>query len=235
MRQRGCVGSSRLTSSQTGSWTSAASQTLNPKTWMDSLNVTSLPESEDGHTPCNSQDGPLTDLFGQLLSRVSHFPAEETPREHSMIATSGRFSPGSSESIALEQSLASRLRERLASTGSTEYAQTWRRRRTPLGRVFWEHIPKLLPTRDNDFSGLPTPTVNSILEASCPKEDGRVRFLPSGRVRKSSKKGKEGSMNWSQDVLLRGYLPTPRLALFLMGYPDAWWECAEQAMQSSLK
>lgn len=214
------------------SWTSGMLRKSTRLNYVDSLNAISLLESGVGVVPLNLPVGTIIDLFGQPLCPVNLGPAEARRKESSMVVTCGRYSPGSLRSVALSASLASRLRERLDSNGSMEYAQIWRRRTTPLGRVFWEHTARLLPIRDNDFSGLPTPTVNSILEKTDPNLAGRVRFLPSGRVRKSSKRGKEGSMNWSQDVLLRGYLPTPQLCLILMGYPITWWECAERAMQS---
>lgn len=122
---------------------------------------------------------------------------------------------------------------RLAKVGSTEYQQTWRERTTPAGRLYWEHTAKLYPTRVSDFSGLPTPTVNSILEKDCPSN--RIRILKTGALRKRSKQGVEGSLNWSQWVLAKGWLPTPKLALFWMGYPTEWLSCGERAMQSSRK
>lgn len=175
---------------------------------------------------------PETNPCGQEVAPASHSPKEEIHLDTTTQEICGTFSTTLYQRSNLNSCLANKLKERLNLDGSTDYKQTWRQITTPAGVSLWEHTARLYHTQDSDFSGLPTPAVNAILEKSCPKEDGRVRYLPSGRVRKSSKKGKEGSMNWSQDVLLRGYLPTPKLCLFLMGYPEEWWESGERAMQS---
>ncbi len=202
------------------------------QTSVDIRNATSLPELEGGVLPCKSQDGLRSCLCGLEAALVNPSQKEATLSDITTQGTCGTQCTASYPPSDLSLFLGSRLKERLSLGGSTDYKQTWRKIITPAGASLWEHTARLYPTLDNDFSGLPTPAVNSILERSCPKKDGRVRFLPSGRVRKSSKKGKEGSMNWSQDVLLRGYLPTPKLCLFLMGYPEEWWESVAQAMQS---
>jgi len=211
---------------------SEALQMSAPVTSRATFSVISSLESEGGALPCNSQDGLHVYPCGREAAHVSPSRKEETPLDITTQETCGTQCTASYPSSDLSLSLGSRLKERLSLDGSTDYKQTWRKITTPAGVLLWEHTARLYPTLDNDFSGLPTPAVNSILERNCPKKDGRVRFLPSGRVRKSSKKGKEGSMNWSQDVLLRGYLPTPKLCLFLMGYPEEWWESVALAMQS---
>lgn len=191
--------------------------------------------SADGRWLFAWPDGTWIDLFGQAHVPVSRFRVLANKKELPMNDTFGPKCSASSESAALQRSLASKLQAALDVNGSPDYSLTWKEWAMPSREPICALQAKLRHTPDSAFFGLPTPTVNSILERSCPVADGRVRYLASGRVRKSSKKGKEGSMNWSQDVLLRGYLPTPRLVLFLMGYPPEWSRCAELAMPSSRK
>lgn len=53
--------------------------------------------------------------------------------------------------------LANKLRLLLGTAGSTEYAQTWKRRGTRSGRVYWEHTASRRPTSGNDCIGWPSP------------------------------------------------------------------------------
>ncbi len=228
----GSDNSSKMEQSLMDTLMSEALQMSSPQTSVDTPNATSLPESEGGVLPCNSQDGLQACPCGLEAVPVNPSQKEANLSDITTQETCGTQCTASYPPSDLSLFLGSRLKERLSLDGSTDYKQTWRKITTPAGVLLWGHTARLYPTLDNDFSGLPTPAVNSILERNCPKKDGRVRFLPSGRVRKSSKKGKEGSMNWSQDVLLRGYLPTPKLCLFLMGYPEEWWESVALAMQS---
>lgn len=70
---------------------------------------------------------------------------------------SGPDGLGSSESVALSSFLASRCRELLGTAGSTEYAQTWKEKTTPLGRSYWEHTALVRRTSDSDSGGWATP------------------------------------------------------------------------------
>lgn len=73
-----------------------------------------------------------------------------------MSDTSGPTSFGSSKSAALQSSLASRLRERLDSLGSTLYRLTWRERVTPSGRRILARVGSALRTSDSDSTSWPT-------------------------------------------------------------------------------
>jgi len=210
---------------------SEASLKYSQPTLWDLRSATSSQGSAAGQRHYDLLTGQLVNEYGPEVVHASHSHKEAIALVPVTQGIFGQSSTGSSKSADLCMSLGSKLQERLDSTGSMGYDQTWKLKATPLGLPYWEHTARLSHMSDSDFSGLPTPTVNSILERSCPVQAGRVRYLPSGRVRKSSKKGKEGSMNWSQDILLRGYLPTPKLCLFLMGFPIGWLLCGEQATQ----
>jgi hypothetical protein len=73
--------------------------------------------------------------------------------------TSGIFGPsgkGSSESLSLAWSLASRLQVLLASRGSMLYRLTWKNRVTPLGRVIYALRGSAPLISGSGFSGWPT-------------------------------------------------------------------------------
>lgn len=119
--------------------------------------ATSSPGSAAGPMPSSLPDGLQTDLFGQALAPASPFPPQE---DKAALLTSGIFGLdgfGSSASVALTQSLANRLRERLGSDGSTEFSQTWKRKVTPAGRRYWAHTASARRTSDSGYSGWPTP------------------------------------------------------------------------------
>jgi len=87
-----------------------------------------------------------------------------------------------------------------------------------LARVPLEPIIK---ETDCGFLG-PTPTVVMPLESYDPSKQNRIRLLKSGRPRKLSKNGLDGSLNWSQFQLWRGVMPTPMLCECVMGWPTGW-------------
>jgi hypothetical protein len=118
----------------------------------------SSPASEDGPTPCDSQESPTTDLFGQALAHASHSPQPASSVAATMSATYGLRSSASSASAALEQSLASRLQEELATPGGITWRRTWKERVTPLRRRISAHIQSGLLTSDSGCIGWPTPT-----------------------------------------------------------------------------
>ncbi len=75
--------------------------------------------------------------------------------------TYGPHGSVTSESAALNSFLANRLQTRLASVGLTEYRQTWKRKATPLGRLYWAHTASGRPISGSDciteHGGWPTP------------------------------------------------------------------------------
>jgi len=150
----------------------AASRKYSQPTLWDTSSATSSQVSGDGVTHSSWRPGPLKNQFGLDRVRANHFQAVAVVVEQTTADIFGLTSSGSSRSANLCMSLGSKLQERLASTGSMGYVQTWKLRTTPLGLQYWEHIAKLSPMSGSDFSGLPTPTVNSILEKECPKQDG---------------------------------------------------------------
>jgi hypothetical protein len=76
----------------------------------------------------------MTDLFGQALAPASHSAPRASSVAATMSATYGLRSSTSSESAALQRSLASRLPELLGLRGGTMWQQTWKAIHTPQRR-----------------------------------------------------------------------------------------------------
>lgn len=113
---------------------SETSRTSSPKSCGDSPNVTSSPALVDGHSPCDSQDGRTTDLFGREVAPASH----SLLREKSVaLKTNAIFGPpgfASFKSADLQRSLENRLRAALDTNGSPEFTLKWKRRLIRSGR-----------------------------------------------------------------------------------------------------
>lgn len=123
------------------------------KTFESLLSATSSPGSAGGPAPSGSPGGQTAVQPGPGAAPASPSPAPEKGKAQKMIATSGRPLCGSSESESLSMSLASKLKQLLPTTGSTVYRQTWRRKRTPLGRLYWEHTASAPTTSESASTG----------------------------------------------------------------------------------
>ena len=127
-------------------------------TFADTPNVTSSPESASGATRSDRPDGPTTDQSGPEAARASLSARQAKERGLLTSGTYGRTSTGLLRSAALQSSLASRLRAKTASYGSTLYKLTWKERVTPAG----QSIPALRASAhrisDKDCTGWPMPT-----------------------------------------------------------------------------
>jgi hypothetical protein len=67
--------------------------------------------------------------------------------------------------------------------------------------------------------GLLDSTPTKVMPVETDLTQDRIRILPSGRPRKLSKNGTDGSMNWAQLMLHKGLIPTPELCEYYMGWP----------------
>ena len=103
------------------------------------MNLEALPNAisslalASGPTPCDPPAGPMTGPSGPdpALASLSARQAREAGLMTS--GTSGLTGTTSSRSASLQSSLASRLRQRTDSAGSTLYTLTWKQRATPSG------------------------------------------------------------------------------------------------------
>ena len=136
---------------------SEASKTSTPPSSESSPSATSLLASACGPELSELLPGLTSDEHGQGLSRVSLSPRQAKALGLLTSGTSGQPSTTSYQSVALQSSLASRLRARTAWRGSTLYALTWKPRATPLGHQICALRASARRTSDSDCGGWPTP------------------------------------------------------------------------------
>ena len=130
-------------------------------TLWDSTRCISSPGSACGATPCDGQDGRMTDPCGPEAAPASRSHAPERGLASTIAATFGLKCSDSSPRADLSWLLASRLRARTDSLGSTIYALTWRERVTPAGRSIPALRASVRRISDNGSTGWPAPRVTS--------------------------------------------------------------------------
>ena len=120
-------------------------------------------ESGAGALPSDLQGGQTLDQFGQEARPASPFPQQESKKAQQTTDTCSQSGCVSSESVALQSFLESRLKQRLDTDGSTLYQMTWKQRITPAGRSVPLLAASAHRTSDKDCgllpNGWPTPTV----------------------------------------------------------------------------
>lgn len=133
------------------------SKMSNQKTLKNSTSVTSSQESEGGLTPSNSPGGIQTDLFGLEVAPVKVSQQQDKEKAQMTSVIYGHNGFASSESQSLQQSLASKLLERLDSGGSMQSPQTLKRVTTDLLRAYCQDTLQEPITVDRDSGSWPTP------------------------------------------------------------------------------
>lgn len=123
------------------------------------LNAISLPGSGDGHSPSGLQDGQTIAPCGQVAAPVNLSARQAKEAGLLTSGTYGQRSFGSSASVALRQSLASRLHQRMASDGGILFRLTWKERVTPAGQTIYALRASGHSTSGKDSTGWQTPTV----------------------------------------------------------------------------
>lgn len=209
------------------------SRTSSPKNCESTGNVTFSAEFLAGHLPCESRKYTQTSLFGPEVSPVNHFPSQEKGKGSKTKGTCGLSFSDLFANVDQLSFLVNKLNELLTSVGLTECSPIWKRKTTPAGRLYWELTSSVYHTSESEFSGMPTPTVTMISEKEHPGD--RLRIRSGGSYEKQSKRGVWGSINWFQWALLKGLIPTPELAAWLMGYPISWHELKATATPLSPK
>ena len=121
---------------------------------------TSSQESGVGAMPSDSPNGQMTGLCGLEAAPASRSPQPEKARAKRTSATSGPSSSTSSAPAAPLSSWESKLRQRLASLGSTECLLTWKESVTPQGRPLSRLVPSMRPIEETDCGLWPTPRAN---------------------------------------------------------------------------
>lgn len=226
-----------------------------PQISKDIRKLTSLRESEDGQKHCGLQDGHQTDLFGQDHRPANPSVQQETGKDRQTSDTYGLYFSISLESVHLQQSLESKLRQQLEHLGSTIYKLTWREKATPQGWWYSQRVASVPRTKETDCSTLPTdawPTPTSWDAQRGPAkltEDGHrvskagVRYgislvtaahqSPLSMMIHSVTSGKEDTTFSAETGKRVKYQLNHRFSLWLMGYPIEWAYCAERVTLSS--
>ena len=157
-QQRGFDDSSQPGTSPTALSTSDLSKTSTPPSSESSPSATSLLALAFGAEVSEALGGLTTEECGQVLALVTLYPRQAKVLGLLTSATSGQPSTTSYQSVALQSSLASRLRVRTAWRGSTLYALTWKPRATPQGPPICALRASARRTSDSDCGGWPTTT-----------------------------------------------------------------------------
>lgn len=129
-----------------------------PETCEDSPNAIFSAGLESGATPCASPDGLTIGQSGPLPVRASRSPRRASGRAPRTRGTFGQRSLASWKGFDLSCSLASRLRVRTDSLGSTLFRMTWSDARTSQGRSLPRLAASAHPMIVNGFIGVPWPT-----------------------------------------------------------------------------
>ena len=208
----------------------------------DLTSVISSPVLAAGRMRCVSPAGRKAVRCGPALVRASRSAA---PAGAEGLPMSGIFGPpgcGSSASIALARSLASRLQARLDGRGSTLFSLTWKESATPAGRSFSLLRASVRRMVDTGFSSWPTPQANnalrggSIQRAFNPARSqdlhDHVLTVSSARARLTA----SGEMlSGCEAATTAGGQLSPRHSRWLIGLPRTWDDCAPTATRSSRK
>lgn len=129
-----------------------------PQNYWNLLSAISSQESEYGAMLSVLRDGLTIDQFGPDRAHANLSAAQAKAAGLMTSGTFGRTSIGSSRIAALQSLLESKLRRKMAFTGSTLYKLTWKGRTTPMGQSIPALRASALRTKDNDSTGWPTTT-----------------------------------------------------------------------------
>jgi len=124
----------------------------NQKTSEASRSATSSPASQDGLSPCSSQDYPTTSRAGRVVLRASLSAWLDQEAGKTIHVTWLRPFSISSQSVVLQCYLASRLRPlSKKTTGLMLYSSSWKRKATPAGRMYYQLAVSALRTNATEY------------------------------------------------------------------------------------
>ena len=131
-------------------------------TYEDTPSVTFLPGSVDGLPLFDWLAGLTIAKSGPDHARANPFPPPENKTELPTTATSGPSGTTSLRSAALQSFLANRLQMPSVTVGSTLFREAWKRKTTPAGTWYWEHIASVPRISGKGFGLSGWPTTNSL-------------------------------------------------------------------------
>lgn len=134
----------------------------------DSSSAIGLQELQAGRLPCDVLDGMTLDQSGPAPAHANLSARQAREKGLLTSGTYGRTSSTSSSSVALQQSLASRLQALTASCGSTLYRLTWKQRATPSERQICALRASAARTSGSASTGWPTATSTEALRIPSP-------------------------------------------------------------------
>lgn len=185
----------------------------------DTRNATSSRALEDGPTLLDWLDGQTTEPSGPEAVPASHSVSQGRAAGAMTSAIFGQNSSALFVPPGPLSSWESKLRQRLATTGSMELSVTWKVSTTPAGRQLCRRVPRMRRIDATGFGSLPTPSGTS--------NHGKNHV--AGRLDEWG-----GSSNYFRGHP-GGNQHLPGFELWTMGFPDAWRQLMPPAMPSSRK
>lgn len=183
-------------------WTNAAYPTCRRKICADTLNATSSLGSADGPTPSRLPDGLPTAPSGPDRARASRSRSQDAAQAPVTQGTYGPTCFASSVPPGPLSSWESRLRDRLAMAGSTEFPLIWKDQVTPAGRSISRLAPSMRRTSATGCTGAlwPTPTLCGDYNrkgASATSGDGLRTVMMAAWSTPRASDGEKGGLNQS--------------------------------------
>ena len=155
----------------------------------DTPNVTSSQASACGRSPCATPAGPTPDRSGPEVAPANLSARQAEAMGLMTSGTYGLISSTLSASVALQRSLANRLRARADLVGSTLYKLTWKERTTPSGRLI--SALRASGRRTSGSGSTSAPTIYDLPQAPWPTPATRdwkdTGDLSGSRFRKDGK------------------------------------------------
>ena len=183
-------------------------QKSNQMTSKDTPNATSSPGSESGHTPSDGQGSQTIHRSGQDHAPVNRSAEQGEEKAQQTSDISGPNSSVWSRSAALQESLVSRLQEKVEHLGSTLYKLTWRRKTTPQGWSYSQLVASAHRTKDKDCTGLPKTHGSTTRTTDGTGGPRPVEIQDGNAVRVSKTIGQTFGINLADQAKL-AHWPTP--------------------------